>query len=207
MPRIGTPDRTRSYVNIRIRSVTLLAGLQSEPEGSIKCGRRGRRRRLEGTELDADRSIDDAEIAAISSPLCRDARLHALIARFAARAAVLGAASWSDDDATEGHFAEVARVADNLAWRDHEGRLDEWDWAATFLGDESFRDLYDADRHWVFEDGIRDDVNEFLAEDWEAYATHRMTKREIDNLLAVISHHPADSWTSAATRLEELLRA
>lgn len=155
--------------------------------------------------MDADRPVEDAEIDEIVSPLASNTRLRALIERFERRGEELRSGDLHGGDASELHYAEVDRVADNLAWRDHEGKLDQWDWAATFLTDESFRNLYDSDRHWMFEDFIREDVTEFLEGDWENYARSRMTKREQANLRAILAHFPSEDWDDVILRLERLL--
>lgn len=157
--------------------------------------------------MDEDRPVEDAEIEEIASPLASDERLRALIDRFEKRAALLGATDHADDEATDRHFAEIERVADSLAWRDDQCQLEQWDWAATFLTSERFRNLYPADRHWMFEDFIKDDITEFLSGEWAEHAATRMSKRELDNLLTVLSHYPMQGWHDEVERLEGILQA
>lgn len=149
---------------------------------------------------------DDPKFNEIVSPLSSNARLRKFIEEFKRREEELRPNDFKDNERTEGYFLDVGRVADYLALRDHDGAFDQWDWAAQFLSNEDFRNLYPADRHWMFDDFISDDAEEFLAnQNWESFARTQMTKCERENLLTVLSHFETPSFGSAVLRLQKIL--
>lgn len=152
-----------------------------------------------------DASDDDHEFDEIVSPLASNAKLEEMVSAFAIRRAELAQDDFRDGDASERHFDEVERLADHLGYRDYVGGRDQWGWAAMFLSDESFRDLYPSDRHWLFDDFIRDDVTEFLNDqNWEIFARTRMTAVELGNLTTVLTHLNERAWGPQMLRLQRL---
>lgn len=151
------------------------------------------------------RRLDDPEFDKILSPLGKNERLQERIGQLHRNLTALEAADeWGE--ARDRHFEQVAALADFLAARDHEGGFDDWDWAAQFLANEGFRDLYDHDIHWLLEDLMKEDAEAFLADaKWQARAATRMAKRELENLLVVLSHFPNAWWGPQMLRVQRLL--
>jgi hypothetical protein len=149
--------------------------------------------------------LDDPEFDEIVSPLPNNMALQERIERLHRNLAALEAADeWGE--ARDRHFQEVDALADFLVGRDDEGGFEGWDWAAQFLTNEGFRNLYDHDKHWMMEDFIKDDAEAFLADvNWEARASTRMSKRELGNLFVVLSHFPNAGWGPQMLRLQRLL--
>jgi dipeptidase len=137
-----------------------------------------------------------------------NARLEQLVAAFRAREYELRKDDFDVEDAVERHYDEVERLADYLGYRDYAGGLDRWDWAHMFVSNEGFKNLYSSDRHWLFDDFIKDDVTEFLADqNWEHVARTRMNLRERQNLLTVIGYFETAEWGPQMLRLQRLIAA
>lgn len=150
----------------------------------------------------------DPDLNEITSPLAGNFKLHVMIT--AIRAMKPGD---EEDHRAEGYqaredayFERVERLADYLVHRSDAGGLALWDWEAQFVCSEEFRELYDSDRHWVFDDLIVDDVTQVLADpDWSMNHAARLSRYELRNLLEVMAHFPDRLPEDALLEVERIL--
>ena len=106
----------------------------------------------------------DEELALIASSLSVYPTLRGVLERFRDCRRRHEDAAVYDGATVDAFDAQVEHVADRLLHMDETGGLEEWDWAASFLSNSEFRDLYVSDRHDDFAGFIDDYVRLFLCD-------------------------------------------